>query len=59
MTFLTDFSIEDTLRYDHGQTFIYKETDDGTKIFEVSRLYVQILPSVKMGLKLLIHFKNQ
>lgn len=57
--FLTDFSLEDTLGYDHGETFIYKESDEGNKLFEVTRLYIQILPSVRMGLKILIHFKNQ
>jgi hypothetical protein len=38
MQFLTEFSLEDTLRYDHGETFFYRETDDGIKWFEVSQL---------------------
>ena len=54
---IDDFSKQEVLRYDHGKTIIYKQVED-RHVIEMQDIEVQVVPSLKFGLKLLVFIKK-
>lgn len=54
---IDDFSKQESLKYDHGKTIIYKNVED-RHVIEMQDIEVQVVPSLKFGLKLLVFIKK-
>lgn len=56
-SWLDDFSHQESLRFDHGMTIIYKQKEKHN-VIEMHDVEVQIVPTIKFGLKFLVFIKK-